>query len=162
MLVSVLGERYSKGLLTTSRFKVEGQLLSMSCNMLSASRINSLVKIIPRLQLLVLWMRRWKLTKTKKFVLSNRADKWESWTWQTGYSFTVLWNLSNTGFGFLFVWFLSLSLLLFVLETFCVVLAVLNLLCRPGWPRSHRDPPASWVLGWAVWIPRVANSLTSL
>ena len=26
----------------------------------------------------------------------------------------------------------------------CVIaLGVLDLLCRPGWPRAHRDPPAS-------------------
>ena len=25
----------------------------------------------------------------------------------------------------------------------CTVLAVLNSLCRPGWPQTHRDLPAS-------------------
>jgi len=46
--------------------------------------------------------------------------------------------------------YLHVYLCLFILEAgfLCVALDVLEF-CRPGWPRNHKDPPASasWVLG---------------
>ena len=46
---------------------------------------------------------------------------------------------SYSGFSvclFGWVWFFETGFL-------CVALAVLGLTCGPGWPRTHRDPPAS-------------------